>query len=181
MKRFKLFIPLFVFVVMALFLWRGLSLDPNDLPSPLIGKPMPEFNLASLHDSGKQLTSKDMLGQPYLVNIWATWCPTCLAEHDYLLELKERGVRILGVNYKDEREPALRWLNDLGDPFFLSVFDADGRLGLDLGVSGAPETFLVDAEGVIRSNHRGEVTQQVWLNKFAAFISAPPVEPISGE
>jgi cytochrome c biogenesis protein CcmG/thiol:disulfide interchange protein DsbE len=159
--RLKLFIPLILFGVMALFLFRGLGLDPRELPSALIDRPLPEFSLPSL-GGDRMLTRADIAGQVALVNVWATWCSSCRVEHPYLQQLADQGVAIFGVNYKDEAAAARRWLDQLGDPYQLNIVDKQGTLGLDLGVYGAPETYLVDAGGVIRYRHVGVVDDRVW-------------------
>jgi cytochrome c biogenesis protein CcmG/thiol:disulfide interchange protein DsbE len=157
----KLFIPLILFAVLALFLLRGLELDPKELPSALIDRPLPQFELPSL--GTQSLISRDqVIGEVALFNIWATWCVSCRVEHPYLHQLAERGVPIYGVNYKDDDIDALRWLEELGNPYRLNIVDAEGELGLDLGVYGAPETYLVDAAGVIRYRHVGVVDERVW-------------------
>mgnify|MGYP006088380145 CR=1 FL=1 len=163
MSRLKLFIPLAIFAVLALLFWRGLSIDPSDMPSALIDKPVPEFSLPALAESSTVLLTQDLFkGQVSLINIWATWCVSCRVEHSYLLTLAAEGVAIVGVNYKDDSVAARRWLQDLGDPYQVNIVDAKGYLGLDLGVFGAPETYLVDAEGVIRYKHVGIVDARVW-------------------
>lgn len=167
MNRLKLFIPLFVFVVMAVFLWRGLSIDPSHLPSALIDKPVPEFSLPNLLDTEQLVTTEDLKGEPYLLNVWATWCPSCRVEHPYLNMLAEQGVRIVGMNYKDEDDPAKEWLKNFSDPYAVNIADREGTLGLDLGVYGAPETFVVDAQGVIRYRHVGVVNEKVWRSELA--------------
>lgn len=159
--RVKLFIPLILFVVLALFLFRGLELDPRELPSALIDRPLPEFSLPEL-GAERMLTRGDIVGKVALLNVWATWCPSCRVEHPYLQQLAERGVTIYSLNYKDEDAAALRWLQDLGDPYLLNIADRQGSLGLDLGVYGAPETYLLDAQGVIRYRHVGVVDERVW-------------------
>ncbi|SMF41005.1 cytochrome c biogenesis protein CcmG, thiol:disulfide interchange protein DsbE [Alteromonadaceae bacterium Bs31] len=167
MNRFKLFIPLIIFVVLAVFLWRGLSIDPSYLPSALIDKPVPAFALPELHKPERVVTDKEFAGEPYLINVWATWCPSCRIEHPYLNKLAEQGVKIVGLNYKDEDEPARQWLTNYGDPYHTTIVDKDGRLGLDLGVYGAPETYVVDAQGIIRYKHVGVVDERVWRSKLA--------------
>ena len=159
--RLKLFLPLLIFVVLAGFLYRGLSLDPMALPSALIDKPLPAFTLTALED-GRELSREDVIGEPALFNVWATWCISCRAEHPYLQQLADRGVPIYGINYKDEDEAARRWLRELGDPYRANIVDREGTLGVDLGVYGAPETYLVDAAGVIRYRHVGVVDDRVW-------------------
>ena len=159
--RFKLFIPLILFGVMALFLFRGLALDPKELPSALIDRPLPAFSLPALGED-RMLSQADIAGQVALLNVWATWCPSCRVEHPYLQQLADQGVPIFGVNYKDEDVAAQRWLDQLGDPYRANIVDRQGTLGLDLGVYGAPETYLVDAAGVIRYRHVGVVDERVW-------------------
>lgn len=159
--RLKLFLPLILFAVLALFLYRGLQLDPRELPSALIDRPLPAFELPALGQD-RVLTREQVIGEVALFNVWATWCVSCRVEHPYLHMLAERGVPIYGVNYKDEDADALRWLAELGDPYRLNIVDAQGTLGLDLGVYGAPETYLVDAAGVIRYRHVGVVDERVW-------------------
>jgi len=159
--RLKLFAPLLLFAVLALFLFRGLELDPQALPSALIDRPLPEFTLPGLGEE-RDITRGDLLGEAALLNVWATWCVSCRVEHPYLKQLAERGVVIYGINYKDEDADALRWLQELGDPYRANVVDRDGTLGIDLGVYGAPETYLVDAQGIIRYRHVGVVDERVW-------------------
>jgi cytochrome c biogenesis protein CcmG/thiol:disulfide interchange protein DsbE len=159
--RLKLFLPLILFVVLALFLFRGLELDPRELPSALIDKPLPEFSLRALGEE-RDLEKADVIGEVSLFNVWATWCVSCRVEHPYLQQLAAAGVPIFGINYKDDDADALRWLQALGDPYRANIVDSQGTLGLDLGVYGAPETYLVDARGVIRYRHVGVVDERVW-------------------
>lgn len=159
--RLKLFIPLILFAVMALFLFRGLALDPRELPSALIDRPLPEFSLPALGEE-RAVGRADITGRVALINVWATWCSSCRVEHPYLQVLADQGVPIYGLNYKDEDTAAQRWLNELGNPYLLNIADRQGSLGLDLGVYGAPETYLVDAAGVIRYRHVGVVDARVW-------------------
>ena len=154
--------PLVGFLAMAWFLLQGLERDPKHLPSAKIGKPFPVFSLTSLTEPNRTLSEADIKGQPGLVNIWATWCPSCKIEHGTLNAIAQSGVAIYGVNYKDDRQAAQQYLRHYGDPYTLSVFDPNGDLGLDLGVYGAPETFVVDAQGMILYRHAGVVDQQVW-------------------
>lgn len=161
--RVKLFIPLILFVLLALFLFRGLSLDPKAMPSALIDRDLPKFSLPALGQD-KLMTAKDIIGEVAFLNIWATWCISCRVEHPHLQKLADRGVAIFGVNYKDEDAAALQWLEDFGNPYRASIADREGTLGLDLGVFGAPETYLVDTAGVIRYRHVGVVDDRVWTN-----------------
>ncbi|MFZ3186496.1 MAG: DsbE family thiol:disulfide interchange protein [Pseudomonas sp.] len=166
MKRALLLLPLLVFLAVAVFLYRGLYLDPAELPSALINKPFPAFSLPAV-SGDRVITQADLKGQPALVNVWATWCPSCRVEHPFLTELRGQGVRILGVNYKDDNLAAQKWLTDLHDPYQLSINDEKGSLGLDLGVYGAPETFLVDKDGIIRHKYVGVIDAQVWREQLA--------------
>lgn len=162
MARLKLFIPLIIFIVLAIFLLNGLERDPNAMPSALIDRPVPEFSLPVLGEPGTAVTQSVFQGQPALLNVWATWCISCRVEHPYLNHLAEQGIRIIGLNYKDDVAEANKWLSEKGDPFALSVVDASGRLGLDLGVFGAPETYVIDSTGTIRYKHVGVVDDRVW-------------------
>ena len=160
-SRLKLFLPLFLFAVLALFLLRGLQLDPKELPSALIDRPLPAFELPRL-GGGPPLVRDDVIGRVSLLNVWATWCISCRVEHPYLQQLADRGIPIYGLNYKDEDGAALRWLQELGDPYELNIADHSGSLGLDLGVYGAPETYVLDSAGIIRYRHVGVVDERVW-------------------
>lgn len=163
MPRLLLFIPLLLFFVLAGFLWKGLSIDPRELPSALINKPFPEFSLASLQQPERLLSKQDFIGQPVLVNVWATWCPSCRQEHEQLLMIAQADeIPVIGLNYKDERDMALQWLQQLGNPYQFNIYDEQGMLGLDLGVYGAPETYLLDAQGIVRHRHVGVLTAQDW-------------------
>ena len=169
MSRARLFLPLVAFLGLGAFLFQGLSLDPTALPSALIDRPLPEFRLQSL-DSGEELARADVVGETMLVNVWATWCYSCRVEHPFLLELARRGVKILGLNYKDESAAAVDWLAELGDPYAVSVADTEGILGLDMGVYGAPETYVVDAEGIVRHRHVGVLDAGVWDRDMAVWF-----------
>lgn len=159
--RLKLFLPLFLFAALALFLFRGLSLDPTAMPSALIDRPLPAFELPALGGDA-MLTQADVTGEVALLNVWATWCVSCRVEHPYLQVLAEQGIVIYGLNYKDNDAEAQRWLEELGNPYRLTIADREGTLGLDLGVYGAPETYLLDAAGVVRYRHVGVVDETVW-------------------
>ncbi len=164
LRRLLVFIPLLIFFVMGIFLWRGLQLDPSELPSALIDKPMPSFSLSSVYDENTRLSEQQLKGKPALLNVWATWCPTCKQEHDQLNRIvREEGVTIYGINYKDERSKAQDWLTRYEDPYVLNIYDDKGTLGLDLGVYGAPETYILDKDGIIRYRHVGEVNEKVWV------------------
>jgi cytochrome c biogenesis protein CcmG/thiol:disulfide interchange protein DsbE len=175
-RRLLLCLPLLAFLVLAGFLFRGLHRDPQALPSALVGQPFPAFSLPGVKDD--QLFSRqDLLGRPALVNVWGTWCVACREEHPVLNQLKAQGVVIHGINYKDDNASARRWLAEFHDPYQLDLRDAAGRLGLDLGVYGAPETFLIDAQGVVRYRHVGVVDQRVWAEelgpRYHALVAAP--------
>lgn len=162
MRRFILFIPLVIFIGIGIFLWRGLQLDPTELPSALLNKPLPQFQLSSLYDEGIELTEADLKGEAALVNVWATWCPSCKQEHAQLNRIKAEGYKVIGINYKDDRQKAKIWLEKYLDPYASNIFDVEGSLGLDLGVYGAPETYVIDAAGIIRYKHVGVVDEKVW-------------------
>lgn len=167
MKRLTLLLPLALFLSIVVLLYRGLFLDPTRLPSALIAKPFPSFALPSLDDTSRMLTRDDFRGKPALVNVWATWCSSCRQEHPLLTKLANQGVVIYGVNYKDDRESAQHWLRTLHNPYRLNIEDSAGTLGLDLGVYGAPETFFIDTQGIIRDKYVGTIDQRIWDEKLA--------------
>jgi cytochrome c biogenesis protein CcmG/thiol:disulfide interchange protein DsbE len=163
--------PLAVFLVLAGFLFRGLSLDPKLVPSPLVGKPMPAFSLTRLKDPDATLGDADIRGEVSILNIWATWCVSCRAEHEVLLLLaRSNKANIYGLNYKDERAAAQRWLQQLGDPYVANAFDEDGRVGIDWGVYGAPETFIIDRQGIVRHKHIGPLTVEILNEQILPLI-----------
>lgn len=154
--------PLIGFVVLLAFLGVGLTLKPSEVPSPLIGKPAPEFSLGQLDAPEQTFSAKAMHGKVWLLNVWASWCAACLDEHPVLVDLAKSGaVPIIGLDYKDARDEALAWLRRHGNPYALSVFDGQGRVGIDYGVYGVPETFVIDKAGIIRYKHIGPVTPAV--------------------
>lgn len=159
----KFLLPLAGFILLVALLAVGLKLDPREVPSPLVGKPAPEFSLPLLHDASQTLTQKDLLGKVWLFNVWASWCPSCREEHPVLVEYSRTpdAIPIIGLNWKDKREDGLRWLARFGNPYQASVYDADGRVGINYGVYGAPETYLIDKAGVIRYKKIGVVTPEV--------------------
>jgi cytochrome c biogenesis protein CcmG/thiol:disulfide interchange protein DsbE len=167
----KRFLPLAAFLLLVVLLVRGLSLDPTALPSARLGDSLPNFNLPVLGESVSR-QAEDWQGEPALINVWATWCFSCRVEHPYLLELAENGITIYGLNYKDDLGKALVWLDDLGNPYAETVVDKDGLFGLDLGVYGAPETYVIDASGVVRHRHVGVVNEQVWNEQLAPYFEA---------
>lgn len=165
--------PVVFFAVMLPVLIYGLTRDPSRLPSPLIDKPAPTFSLPSLRDPEKTVGSDDYAGRLALVNVWATWCVGCRQEHEFLLELaREVEIPIYGLNWRDDRREALAWLDTLGDPYVASAYDADGRVGIDWGVYGAPETFLVSPDGLVLHKHVSPLTEEVWQNDFVPAIEA---------
>jgi cytochrome c biogenesis protein CcmG/thiol:disulfide interchange protein DsbE len=170
-RYLRYLVPLAIFLVLAGFLFRGLSLDPKLVPSPLVGKPMPAFSLTRLKDPSATLSDADLRGKVSILNIWATWCVSCRAEHEVLLLLaKSNKVDIYGLNYKDERDKAQRWLQQLGDPYVANAFDADGRVGIDWGVYGAPETFIIDRQGIVRHKHVGPLTVEILNTEILPLI-----------
>ncbi len=165
-------LPLGAFIALVALLGVGLGLNPREVPSPLVGKSVPEFTLAQLRDPDKRLSRADLTGRPSLLNAWATWCVECRREHPVLLNIAGAGnIPVYGLNYKDQRSDALQWLERLGDPYTASGFDGDGRVGLDLGVYGLPETFLIDAEGLIVHKHIGPISREVWESDFLPIIN----------
>ena len=175
MNRLKLFIPLVIFVVLAVVFAFALKMDRKELPSALIGKSVPPFALSTVKDGARTVTEVDVKGQRFaLLNVWATWCQPCRQEHPYLMELAKRGVVIYGINAKDDRELAQKWLNQHGDPYRFSAFDSEGRLGLDLGVYGYPETFLIDKDGKILLRKISVMSEQMWQQDFLPIINALP-------
>lgn len=157
MTRFLM--PLVIFVVVVIFLAIGLTLNPRQVPSPLVDKPAPVFQLQQLHDTDRVFSSTDNIGKVWMLNVWASWCVACRDEHPLLVELSRLGiVPIFGLNYKDQRDTALQWLKQFGDPYVISIADTEGRVGIDYGVYGVPETYVIDKEGIIRYKHIGPVT-----------------------
>jgi cytochrome c biogenesis protein CcmG/thiol:disulfide interchange protein DsbE len=161
-----LWLPLGGFALLLWFLWRGLGQDPTLLPSVLIDRPLPAFLASTLADPERFVAPQDLQGDIALLNVWATWCPSCEAEHEMLRKLAAQGIIIYGLNYKDQRDLALRWLDTLGDPYRFNIDDSAGQIGIDLGVYGAPETFLLDRNGVIRHRHVGALDDGVWQKDF---------------
>ena len=163
--------PLVAFVVLAVFLGIGLQLKPREVPSPLIDKPAPAFNLTQLHEPSLMLASDDLRGRVWLLNVWASWCAACREEHPVLVKLaQQKLVPIYGLNYKDQRPDALGWLQRFGDPYERSVADRDGRVGIDYGVYGVPETFVIDKAGVIRFKQIGPVTEEVLRTRILPLV-----------
>ena len=171
MSRASLFVPIVVFAVLAVVLYAGLGRDAERIDSPLLDRPMPVFALPDLEHPQTLHTQMDLKGAVSLLNVWATWCISCRVEHPYLVKLaRDHGVRIVGLNYKDDRAAAREWLSERGDPYVFTVMDIDGRLGLDLGVYGAPETYIIDADGVIRGKHVGVIDDTVWQQSIEPLL-----------
>ena len=165
----KLWLPL-GFIGLLVLLGVGLTLNPRQVPSPLIGKAAPPFELPRLDEPGKSFTQKEMLGKVWVLNVWASWCPPCLVEHPVVTELA-KSVPVVGLNYKDAREDALPWLARNGNPYQLSVYDASGRIAIDYGVYGVPETFVIDKYGVIRHKHIGPVTPEALRDEILPLVA----------
>lgn len=165
MNRFV--IPLALFIVLLGFLAVGLNRDPREVPSPLVGKPAPAFEVPQLVAPDKTFAPKEMLGKVWLLNVWASWCVSCRQEHPVLVEYaKKDNITVVGLDYKDQRIDGMRWLKQFGDPYVLSAFDADGRVGIDYGVYGVPETYLIDKAGTIRYKQIGPITPEVMEKKI---------------
>jgi cytochrome c biogenesis protein CcmG/thiol:disulfide interchange protein DsbE len=173
MLKLKFVIPLLLFVVLGLFLFVGLFRDPRVVPSPLIGKPAPVFTLPSLQDASYPVDSKELLGQPWLLNVWGTWCGGCRQEHDTLIAIAEqRVVPVVGLNWKDDDKLARQWLAQLGNPYAVVAVDREGRTAIDWGVYGAPETFLIGPDGTVLYKHIAPMTMDVWNREFLPRIEA---------
>lgn len=166
----KRFIPLAVFVVLGVFLYLGLYLNPREVPSPFIGKPAPDFTLPVIGQPGQQFSPSDAKGRVWLLNVWAPWCVSCRQEHPMLMQLAQSGVPIYGLNWKDKNREAEALLAQQGSPYVLSVDDLDGRVGIDYGVTGTPETFVIDKAGIIRMKHVGPINPEVWEKKFVPLL-----------
>ncbi|OUS27918.1 thiol:disulfide interchange protein [Thalassotalea sp. 42_200_T64] len=182
MAKLIRFLPLIGFMLLGFLLYRGLFLNPQAMPSALIGKKMPEFQLTQLENSNAVVSTADLKGNIVLLNVWATWCPACKQEHPYLVDLaRNPKVKLYGVNYKDERHAAMQWLQNYKNPYVFSIFDVDGSLGLDLGVFGAPETFVIDHTGTIRKRFAGPINGIVWQREFMPIIAQIEAEIFASE
>ena len=170
-RRWKYLAPLALFAVLLGFLAVGLNLNPREVPSPFIGKPAPAFDLPRLDDPAQRITNQDLAGKVWILNVWASWCAACHDEHPVLVEFARRGkVPIYGLNYKDERGNAIAWLSRLGNPYAASLSDTDGRVGINFGVYGVPETFVIDRDGIIRKKHIGPLSPEVWTQEVLPLI-----------
>lgn len=169
--RLKFLIPLGVFALLLILLGVGLKLDPREVPSPFIGKPAPAFALPTVHAADQTLSTEAFKGQVSLLNVWASWCVSCRQEHPLLLELAKTGlVPVYGLNYKDERKAATAWLTRFGNPYKASAFDAEGKIGIDWGVYGVPETFVIDRKGIIRHKFTGPLTEEALEKQLLPLI-----------
>jgi cytochrome c biogenesis protein CcmG/thiol:disulfide interchange protein DsbE len=171
-QRLLLFIPVVIFAVLGVLFFRGLSLDPNEMPSALLNKPVPKFSLPRLENLQELRTQTLVEGKVTLLNFWATTCITCREEHAFLNQLKNQGVHIIGVDYEDNTADAQRWIAMLGNPYDDIIVDEDGRLGLDLGVFGLPETYIIDKQGIIRYKHIGDLNQKVWAETIQPIVNS---------
>lgn len=181
MNRIIRFLPLILFIALGVVLYRGLFLNPQAMPSALVDKPMPSFNLTQLLKSDVTLTEQDLKGDIVLLNVWGTWCVYCKYEHPYLVDIAQSGrVALYGLNYKDDRQDATQWLAEYQNPYQFSIFDPQGRLGIELGVTAAPETFVIDKSGVIRMKHVGPIDAKVWTEKFLPLIERLEQESAGG-
>ena len=171
MRLVKFGVPLLVFVALAAFLAVGLTRDPREVPSPFIDKPAPAFSLTRLHEPASSFSPEQMKGKVWLLNVWASWCVSCRVEHPLLVEMARRNeVPIVGLDYKDERDAGLQWLSKMGNPYLVSAFDVDGQVGIDYGVYGVPETFVIDKQGVIRYKQIGPITPEALEQKILPLI-----------
>jgi cytochrome c biogenesis protein CcmG, thiol:disulfide interchange protein DsbE len=171
MKSLRFILPLALFVVLVGFLAVGLRLDPREVPSPLIGKPAPAFALTRLDNANQTIRREDMLGKVWMLNVWASWCAACREEHPHLVAFaRTKAMPILGLNYKDTRKDGLGWLARFGDPYDASLFDVDGRVGIEFGVYGVPETFVIDKQGVIRFKQIGPITPDILQTRVVPLL-----------
>src|SRR6202165_512856 len=171
MKTFRWSLPLLIFVVLVAFLWVGLGRDPREVPSPLLGKPAPPFKLSLLHEAGKTLSNDDLKGTVWMLNVWASWCVSCRVEHPLLVQLaKAKVVPVYGLDYKDKPDDGRAWLAQNGDPYTASMVDRDGRVGIDYGVYGVPETFVIDKAGIVRYKQIGPLTVEALKQKILPLV-----------
>ena len=171
LKTLKVILPLAIFMVIAFFLWKGLGGTPGRIPSPLIGKPVPTFSMETLKNPAIKFNNKDLLGHVSIINVWATWCYACRAEHPVLMDISEHNkVAIYGLNYKDQRKSALNWIDKYGDPYKTVIFDPKGKLAINFGVYGAPETFVVDKKGIIRYKYTGPISPDAWKDDILPIV-----------
>lgn len=177
MGALKRILPLFLFVFIVFILWRGLGLHPTQVPSPLINKSAPSFKLPTLFDENKFTTNQDFIGHVTLLNVWATWCYTCVEENEFLKQIANHSDFVLyGLDYKDDPKTAKQWLDKFGNPYSMIAVDSDGSVAIDFGVYGTPETFIIDKKGFVRYKHIGPLTQDTWEKTLK-----PLVEKLQGE
>jgi cytochrome c biogenesis protein CcmG, thiol:disulfide interchange protein DsbE len=169
-RRWVFFTPLLITFALGLVLYAAIGKDPTKLETARLNDPLPKFSLPSLMDENVLVNESKLTGKVSLLNVWATWCPSCRVEHDFLNDLSRQGVSIVGLNYKDERVDAKRWLAKLGNPYAFNIYDPEGKLGFDLGVYGAPETYVLDKNGYVRHRHVGVVDNTVWINTIKPLI-----------
>jgi cytochrome c biogenesis protein CcmG, thiol:disulfide interchange protein DsbE len=170
-------VPVGVFAALVAFLYFGLGRDKETLPSPLIGKPAPIFELPRVDDPSRKISNRDFAGKPYALNVWGTWCVGCRQEHDTLLEIARRAeVPLVGLDWNDDLKMAQRWLRELGDPYVVTAYDGEGRAAIDWGIYGAPETFLIDAKGIIVQKYVGPLTLDIWERDFVPLIERSGTE-----
>jgi len=171
--KLRYILPLAAFFLLAVFLAVGLTRDPREIPSPFIGKPAPAFRVAELHEPARMIAPEDMKGKVWMLNVWASWCVSCRVEHPVLLDFaRKNAVPIVGLDYKDQREDGLQWLQKLGNPYVASAFDEDGKIGIDYGVYGVPETFVIDKQGIIRYKQIGPVTPEALEAKILPLLKS---------
>lgn len=168
----KAFIPLVIFIVIAIFLWKGLRNNHYEIPSPLVNKKFPAFEAESLQDPHERITNQEFMGHVTVLNIFATWCVSCQAEHPLLLDIaNDKSIRLYGLDYKDNRAKALEWLDKYGNPYQKVIYDPSGKFGIDLGIYGTPETFVIDSKGIIRYKHIGAIGQGEWKKHILPIIA----------
>lgn len=171
-------VPFILFIFIVTVLWRGLSLHASEIPSPLLNQSAPHFTLTNLLHPKSITTNKDFLGHITLVNVWATWCSICAAEHSFLMQLaQDKSIFLYGLNYKDNPAHAKKWLANYGNPYRIVAIDPDGSTGIDWGVYGTPETFVLDKNGIIRFKHVGQLTSEVWQQEIAPLIHQINTDP----
>ena len=174
-------LPVIVFAGLAALFWKGLSGTPNEIPSALIDKPVPAFSMPRLDDPARQVSQKDLLGKVWILNVWASWCAPCRQEHPLVVDFARRNsVPVYGLNYKDKRDAAQAWLRSLGDPYAATLVDADGKVGIDYGVYGVPETFVIDAQGVVRFKQIGPLTPEAIRDKIEPLLKELGKQGVAG-
>lgn len=171
MKVLRYLVPMGIFAAVLAFLFAGLGLNPREVPSPLIGKPAPAFQLARLDDPTQTIGRDQLLGKVWMLNVWASWCAPCREEHPLVIDIAQRKLLpVYGLNYKDQGQAARAWLANLGDPYTATLVDGDGRVGIDYGVYGVPETFIIDRQGIIRFKHTGPLTPEVLRTRIEPLV-----------